>query len=526
MAAAEIVFLHVQQKFRQRRALDRAAFLGLHDVVFGRARHQLVVEFVLVADVAVHLAALHAIQRRLRDVDVLALDQLGHVAEEKREQQRADVAAVHVRVGHQNDFVIAQLGDVEIVLADARAERRDDGANFLVAQHLVVARFFDVENFSLERQDGLVFAVAPALGRAAGRLALDDEQLAARRIALLAIGEFSRQAARIHGGFAPRQLARLAGGFAGARGVNALADDAPRHGRVLVEIFAQALVDQLLDGTLDVAVQFSLGLALELRLRQFHGNDRDESFAHVVAGDGDFVLLLLEHVRGRSEIVDRARQRRAEAGKVRPAVHRVDRVGEGKNIFRVAVVVLQRDFDFDRVALAFHVDRRIVQHLLALVQVLDEFGDAAGETELGGFVAALVGQRDFQALVQEGELAQALRQNVVAVFVALENRGIGMKRDFRAGLARFPGDSSAWPWAFLRCRTAPTLRRRARFPVRASRKARSPPKRRRRAVRPKLCTCRCRIFRPRAARSSRLPRRAFFPWRACPRECRGRCPSP
>ena len=189
------------------------------------------------------------------------------------------------------------MAGIEIVLADARAERGDDGANFLVAQHLVVARFFDVENFSLERQDGLIFAVAPALGRAACRFSLDDEQFAARGIALLAIGELAGQAAGIHGGFAARQFASLAGSFAGARGVNALADDAARHGRVLVEIFAQALVDQLLDLALDVAIQFALGLAFKLRLRQFHGNDRDESFAHVVAGDGDFVLLLLEHVR-------------------------------------------------------------------------------------------------------------------------------------------------------------------------------------------------------------------------------------
>ena len=90
------------------------------------------------------------------------------------------------------------------------------------------------------------------------------------------------------------------------------------------------------------------------------------------------------------EIIDRARQRRAETGKVRAAVHGVDRVGERKHIFRVAVVVLQRDFDFDRVALAFHVDRGIVQHLLAFVQMLDEFGDAAGKAEFGRFVAALV----------------------------------------------------------------------------------------------------------------------------------------
>ena len=313
-------------------------------------------------------------------------------------------------------------------------------ADFLVAQHLVVARFFDVQNFSLERQDRLVLAVAPALGRAACRLALDDEEFAARRIALLAIGQFSRQAARIHRGFAARQLARLAGRFAGARGVNALADDAARHGRVLVEIFAQAFVDELLDRPLDVAVEFAFGLAFELRLRQLHGDHGDQSFAHVVAGDRDFVLLFLEHSRGRREIVDRARQRRAETGEVRSAIHGVDRVGERKHIFRVAVVVLQRDFDFDRVLLAFHVDRRIVQHLLAFVQVLDEFGDAARKAEFGGFVAALVGQRDFQALVQERELAQPLRQNFVAVFVAVENRRVGMKRNLRAGLARFAGD--------------------------------------------------------------------------------------
>ena len=42
---------------------------------------------------------------------------------------------------------------------------------------------------------------------------------------------------------------------------------------------------------------------------------------------------------------------------MRAAVHGVDGVGKRKNIFRVAVVVLQRDFDFDRVPLAFHVDR-------------------------------------------------------------------------------------------------------------------------------------------------------------------------
>jgi len=102
---------------------------------------------------------------------------------------------------------------------------------------------------------------------------------------------------------------------------------------MLVEIFAETLVDQLLDWPLDVAVEFSLGLAFELRLRQLHGDHRDQPFTHIVAGDRNFVFLLLEHSRGRSKIVDRARQRRAEAGEMRPAVHGIDRVGECKHIF-------------------------------------------------------------------------------------------------------------------------------------------------------------------------------------------------
>jgi len=63
-----------------------------------------VIEFVFIANIAVRLAALDAIQRRLRDVDVFAPNQLRHVAEEKSEQQSANVAAVHVRVGHQDNL--------------------------------------------------------------------------------------------------------------------------------------------------------------------------------------------------------------------------------------------------------------------------------------------------------------------------------------------------------------------------------------------------------------------------------------
>ena len=80
--------------------------------------------------------------------------------------------------------------------------------------------------------------------------------------------------------------------------------------------------------------------------------------------------------------VDRARQRRAEAGEVRAAFVRVDVVGERVDRLGVAVVPLQRDLGVDAVVLAVHVDRLLVDGRLVLVQVLDERDDAAFVVEL------------------------------------------------------------------------------------------------------------------------------------------------
>ena len=54
------------------------------------------------------------------------LNQLRHKAEEQGQQQRGDVLAVHVGIGHQHDLVVPQLLDIEF-LVDACAQRGDDG---------------------------------------------------------------------------------------------------------------------------------------------------------------------------------------------------------------------------------------------------------------------------------------------------------------------------------------------------------------------------------------------------------------
>src|SRR5204862_3960042 len=114
---------------------------------------------------------------------------------------------------------------IEIVLADAGAERRNHGADFLVAEHLVVPRLLDVENLALEREDGLIAALASLLSGATGAFALDQEDLTESRVLLLAIGELAGQAAGIQRALATGEVARLAGSFSRAAGFDCLGDD-------------------------------------------------------------------------------------------------------------------------------------------------------------------------------------------------------------------------------------------------------------------------------------------------------------
>ncbi len=118
----------------------------------------------------------HAVERRLGDVEMAVFDQRGHVAEEEGQQQRADVAAVHIGIGHDDDAPVAQAGQVEVI-ADAGAEGRDERLDFVVPQDLVQAGALGVQDLAAQGQDGLEVAVAALLGRAAGRVAFHDVEL-------------------------------------------------------------------------------------------------------------------------------------------------------------------------------------------------------------------------------------------------------------------------------------------------------------------------------------------------------------
>src|SRR5690606_37308010 len=154
-----------------------------------------------------------------------------------------------------------------------------------------------------DREDRLVLGVAAGLGRAAGGVTLDDEDLALGGVVRLAVGELARQGRGLQQSLAPREVAGLAGGDARRGGLDALADDVRRLVGVAVQPVREVLVDDLLDEGLHLGVaQLGLGLALELRFAQLDRDDRREALADVVTRE--VVLLVAQQLAVARVLVD------------------------------------------------------------------------------------------------------------------------------------------------------------------------------------------------------------------------------
>ena len=191
------------------------------------------------------------------------------------------------------------FADVE-VLADPGAQRGDQRPDLGEAEHLVQARLLDVQDLAAQGQDRLGAPVAPLLGRAAGAIALDDEELGERGVLLLAVGELAGQRARVERALAPHELAGLARRLARPRRLDDLLDDLARDARVLLEVRAELFVDDLLDPGLDLGGdELVLGLRGELRVLDLDRDDRGQSLPAVVAGERRLLQGLGQVARSR-----------------------------------------------------------------------------------------------------------------------------------------------------------------------------------------------------------------------------------
>ncbi len=165
--------------------MQRGAIKGDRDLVL--------IHRFIVFDVLFLLAFLHFVQRRLCNVNVAALNDFRHLTIEEGQQQRTDVRAVDVRIGHDDDAVITQFVRVVLVATDAAAQRGDQRRHFLRREHLVETRLLNVKNFTLQRQNRLVFTVTALLRRTARGVPFHQVQFGQRRVAFLTVRQFARQ---------------------------------------------------------------------------------------------------------------------------------------------------------------------------------------------------------------------------------------------------------------------------------------------------------------------------------------------
>ena len=204
-------FLHVRGQH-----LDQAAALGVHGgqphhlgVVLAQTFRALDGVF-LIADLLEECCLLgfrvgeigavfrgDLVQRRLRDIDIALVDEGGGQAVEHGQHQCADLVAVHVGIGTDDDFIEAEIVEVEggkllVVLAaqlHAAAHDLDEVHDDVRLEDAGIVGLEAVQDLAADGHDGLIFTVAAGLDGAHSRIALDDIYFGKFIILKLAVGE-------------------------------------------------------------------------------------------------------------------------------------------------------------------------------------------------------------------------------------------------------------------------------------------------------------------------------------------------
>ena len=215
-----------------------------------------------------------------------ALDQLRHLAVEEGDQQRGDVGAVDVGVGHDDDLLVAQIL-VAVVRAGAAAERLHQIGELLRSAPACPCRRTATLRIlprsgstACEARSRACLAEPPAL------VALDDEDLRALRPAVLV------QSASLPGRRSLRTAVLREMSFSWRRRMRSSARSTTKSSSLLacVRIAGEPMVERVLDRVLDDALRLGggeavLGLALEFRLADEHRQHAAGADHHVFAGD-------------------------------------------------------------------------------------------------------------------------------------------------------------------------------------------------------------------------------------------------
>ena len=184
--------------------------------------------------------------------------------------------------------------------------------------------------------------------------------------------------------------------------------------------------------------QLLLGLRGELRIRQLHREDGRETFARVVARGRD--LLLFRRHLFFDVVVQRARERCAEAGEMGAAIllRNVVRVAEHR--FCIRIVPLHGHFHPYCSFLGTKPENGGVNAGARAIQVFHELLQPALVLEHIGLGFALVDELDAYAGIQERQLAQSLGEDLVVEGDVREDGRTRLEAHHRALLGGVAGD--------------------------------------------------------------------------------------
>ena len=164
---------------------------------------------------------------------------------------------VHVRICHDDDFVVADLLDVEgtflVAITNTGTNGGDHGLDLLVLKHLVEAGFLHVDQFTADRENRLGASITTLLGRATRGITLNNVEFGFRRIAGRAVSQLAGKTTARHGGLT-NCFASLACCLAGAGCISDLLDHLLGETGVFFEEFGDALIDDGTDHTFDFVV--------------------------------------------------------------------------------------------------------------------------------------------------------------------------------------------------------------------------------------------------------------------------------
>ena len=321
-------------------ARDLAAVARREDALAEALVEQLRLHLLLRLHVVDAFLAADTEQRRLGDIHMARGHQLIHLPVEEREQERANVRAVDVGVGHDHDLVVPPLAEVGLD-SDSGADRGDHAPHFLVGEHLVFTALVGVDDLAPQRQDRLILPVAAALGRAAGRIALHEIEFAPLDVAARAVAKLTRQAAAREGTLPlTQERLRLLGRRPGLGREHSLERDRLGALGILLEVFREKVANRRIDDAFDFAVaEFCLRLPLELRMGHANADHDGEPLADVLARGHEILVQAALLAVG----VERAGEGRTEARHVRAPLGRGDVVDVAVEVFGELAGVLQGD---------------------------------------------------------------------------------------------------------------------------------------------------------------------------------------